>query len=97
MTTGKYTAEALTFAQSNPLQLIDGFHFMEKIFSLPDDARQRLLHIATDGDYKVPSCPSCGIMMVFREGAQGRKSFWGCRNFPRGCRQKFFVSVNAHF
>jgi restriction system protein len=95
MTTGKYTSEALAFARSNPLELIDGPQFLSRVQALPGDSQDRLLAVATDGDYKVPSCPSCGIKMVYREGTEERKSFWGCPNYPRGCRQKFFRKLTA--
>lgn len=87
--TGGFTNEAFAFATKNPLTLISGDEFLKTIYALPEAAQQRLLVVATEGDYMTPSCPSCGIKMVQREG--GGKMFWGCQNFPR-CRQKFFVA-----
>lgn len=90
MATGRYTAEALQFAQDNPLELMSGEQILSRIAALTPESQQRLLVVATEGDYMVPTCPSCGIKMVAREGRDG-KPFWGCRNFPRGCRQRFQI------
>lgn len=87
-TTGDYTQEAIAFAKENPLNLITGEMLLKGILALPDDAKARLLNVATDGDYTTPSCPSCGIKMVRRSSDRG--AFWGCSNFPR-CKQKFFM------
>jgi restriction system protein len=84
--TGDFTAEAIAFAQANPLTLVTGRELLANIAKQPAEAQARLLACATEGDYRTPTCPSCGIKMVERDG--GGKRFWGCRNFPR-CRQTF--------
>ncbi len=89
LTTSTYTQEAVKFAEGNKLVLIDGGQFLQKLKALPDTTAAELLRIATEDDWTTPSCPSCGVKMVLREGKQ--KSFWGCPNFPR-CRQTFFYS-----
>ncbi len=88
MITGDFTQEAVAFAQENPLELVNGKRFLEMIDKLSPEARQRLLNLATEGDYTTPSCPSCGIKMVERSGDNG--PFWGCRNYPR-CTQVFVL------
>ncbi|HEX5338845.1 MAG TPA: topoisomerase DNA-binding C4 zinc finger domain-containing protein, partial [Gallionella sp.] len=88
MASGAYTDEATAFANANGITLIDGNMFLRMIQRLPDDAQQRLLDLATYGDYTTPSCPSCGVKMVKRSGKRGE--FWGCKNFPR-CRQMLHV------
>lgn len=90
MATGRYTAEALQFAQDNPLELMSGEQILSRIAALTPESQHRLLAVATEGDYMVPTCPSCSIKMVEREGRDG-KLFWGCRNYPRGCRQRFHI------
>lgn len=92
VTTGEYTQEAIAFAKENPINLITGEMLSKGIFALADDARARLLAVATEGDYTTPTCPSCGIKMVRRSSDRG--SFWGCTNYPR-CRQKFFSKVET--
>lgn len=86
-----FTAEAIQFARGNPIDLVSGQKLLDMIWHLPVDARDRLLAIATEGDYTTPTCPSCGVKMVWRNVQRG---FWGCRNFPR-CQQKFFRKTNS--
>ena len=92
MTTGTFTTDATDFARGNPLELIDGPELMRMIGRLPTDAQARLGAIATDGDHRTPTCPACGIKMVMREGKEGSRAFWGCKNFPKGCRQTLQVA-----
>lgn len=91
--TGDFTKEAIEFAKTNPLDLISGVDFMTMIRQLPTEGQLRLLAVATEGEFMTPTCPSCGIKMIWR--TSDRRDFWGCNNFP-GCRQRFFVkTVNA--
>ncbi|MBK7136313.1 MAG: restriction endonuclease [Rhodocyclales bacterium] len=90
ITTGNYTDEAREFAKDNPLTLFDGNQFLSEILGFSAEDQQRLLEVALAGDYKTPTCPSCGIKMVKRTGNEGK--FWGCGNFPR-CRQTFGISA----
>lgn len=89
MTTSDFSSEAKQFAteHSNKLFLIDGEKFVSMINKLPEGARLRLLAFATEGDYKTPSCPSCGTKLIKRTGKT--KSFWGCSNFPK-CRTTMY-------
>jgi len=84
MTSGGFTEEAKTFAQSNRITLINGEMLVAMIKRLPEGEQRALLKFATEGDYRIPTCPTCGIKMQRRAG---KPDFWGCRNFPR-CRQK---------
>lgn len=79
-----FTDDAVAFARTNRIHLLDGKSFLHMIQRLPDEAQQRLLAFATEGDWTSPTCPACGAKMVERPG-KGR-AFWGCSTFPR-CRQ----------
>lgn len=83
ITNGSYTADALAFGASNPIQLLDVNAFLQKIQALDSSAQDLLKAFAFDGDYKTPTCASCGIKMI------KKKEFWGCSNFPR-CRSKIY-------
>lgn len=83
ITNGSYTADALAFGASNPIQLLDGNAFLQKIQHLDLPAQEKLAAFAFGGDYKTPTCASCGIKMV------KKKAFWGCSNYP-GCRTKIY-------
>jgi len=80
-----FNEEASQFAQENKIHLIDGAGFIEKMLIRPAADQQRLLEVATEGDYLVPSCPSCGVKLVKRENKKDKSEFWGCAHFPR-CR-----------
>lgn len=88
MASGAYSPDAIEFANANGITLIDGKMFLEMIQRLPADAQQRLLDLATRGDYTTPSCPSCGVKMLRRTGKYG--DFWGCLNHPR-CPQTLTI------
>lgn len=91
VTTGTYTKEAFDFAKQHPITLVTGQTLIKGILATTDDAKARLLAVATEGDYTTPTCPSCGIKMARRESDRG--SFWGCRNYPR-CKQKLFTKAD---
>jgi len=88
MTSGTYTTDAQEIAKANQITLINGVMLLAMIERLPTDAQQRLLNLATDGDYTTPSCSACGVKMLKRSGKRG--NFWGCINFPR-CRQMLHI------
>jgi restriction system protein len=85
MTSGDFTREALEFADGKKLRLISGARFLAAIKRLPEDKQQELLDVALEGDYRIPTCPRCGIKMKVRQGRGGGRPFWGCPGFPR-CR-----------
>ncbi len=91
MTSGAYTDEAKEVAKANGITLITGEMLLMLIQRLPEESQQRLLALAVEGDYKVPTCPSCGIKMVHRTGKKG--GFWGCSNYPK-CRQMLHLRKN---
>lgn len=86
MTSGGFTPDAKEIAKANHITLIDGEMFLLMILRLPEAVRQELLNFAIEGDYRVPTCPSCGIKMRAVAGSKGKAGFWGCFNYPR-CRQ----------
>jgi restriction system protein len=90
LTTGTYTDEARAFTQGPAMHLWDGEHLLSQILALPEDKRRFLLDIATEGDFRTPTCPSCDIKMIARANKKDHEQFWGCRNYPR-CRQTFKV------
>lgn len=90
-TTGTYSSDAARFAMGKNIHLIDGEGFLAKLRALAPERQQALLTLATDGDFITPTCPSCGIKMVFRTPKTGGNPFWGCRNYPR-CTTRLQVS-----
>ncbi len=74
------------YAKEAGIQLLDGEGIVDRIRALDAEKQDELLARAFEGDYQTPTCAACGIKMVVRQGDGG--SFWGCHNFPRGCRVK---------
>lgn len=80
-----FTPEARRYAESKPLELLDGPGFL-RLFNLLSPAEQEgILREATRGDYRTPTCPRCGQKMVQRAGEGGRE--WYCTGFPQ-CHAK---------
>lgn len=88
-TTATFTKDAIAFAKSNNIDLMDGRRILEAIESLESSQQVTLLDMATKGDYTTPTCASCGIKLVWRTPRSGARGFWGCRNYPR-CNMKIF-------
>lgn len=94
VTSGSYTAEALSFAHGKPLLLIDGEQLLALIGKVREDndpqpntiahvRRRQQTEPRTDND--VPACPTCGSLMILRTAKRGTyagEEFWGCSNYP---------------
>lgn len=90
VTSGRFTDEAIAFADGRNLQLVDG----PKLFGLLQQARSALAtkpRQASAGPGTVqkaeptPACPSCGAAMVRRTAKRGThagEAFWGCASYP---------------
>lgn len=85
VTASTFNEQAESFAAENRIHLIDGAGLLKRILDRSPEDQQRLLRVATEGDYLTPSCPSCGTKLVRRENKKDQSVFWGCGNFPR-CR-----------
>lgn len=94
MASGHFSDDAKQVASSNGITLINGEMLLMMIKRLPAQDQATLLSFATEGDYTVPTCPSCGIKMKRVGGTNGRGDFWGCHNYPR-CRQKLGMRREA--
>lgn len=89
-----FTSEAKAFARANTnLQLADLTWLMKQLEKVSGNERETWEKRFLGKDYDVPSCPSCEIKLVRRVGKQGE--FWGCSNFPRGCRSKLPMRTEA--
>lgn len=85
ITSATYTPDAEQFAKGKPIELIDAQRMLSLIGSLPDATQAALLALATHGDYRTPSCPSCGTKLVERSAQRGNalgSAIWACTNHP---------------
>jgi restriction system protein len=87
MTSGTFTHDAQKTAKKNRITLITGEMLLLMIQRLSEPSQQKLLEMATAGDYKTPTCARCGVKMIKRYPQKGGRAFWGCINYPR-CEQK---------
>lgn len=94
---GGFTADAATFAQGKPIELIDGATLLGMIrevqvrgaASATRQARvEPVLRVETPDASEVPNCPKCEAVMVRRNNSRTAEAFWGCSAFPvcRGTR-----------
>lgn len=95
VTSGRYTDEAMRFASSVSIELIDGDALAEMVqaaegsepFLMATSSGIRATTTWSNGT-DVPECPNCGGQMVGRtakRGANAGSQFWGCSQYPR-CR-----------
>lgn len=89
-TTSTYSNEALEFKKNNNKKVIlyDSENLIRLINEMEEKTRIILTEIATQGDYKTPTCPKCDIKLVLRKTKE--KEFWGCTNYPK-CKNIIYV------
>ena len=86
---GKFTQEARVFAGKERISLIDGDELLAKIGDLVPEKALALLKLATQGDFRTPTCPACVVKMIPRKSTAHGRTYWGCRNYP-GCKHTFY-------
>lgn len=61
---GGFPEQASDFATGKALELVDGKALLKKIRALPAAGQQRLLDVATEGEFLTPTCVACGSKMA---------------------------------
>lgn len=88
VTSGSFTIDAIDFARSNRMTLIDGNALETMMRGVRKDPRPLPpipTHRAPTIDSTIPPCPRCGASMIHRTAKRGfgaGQAFWGCPNFP---------------
>jgi restriction system protein len=93
VTSGEFTPDAIEFARTAGIRMIDGSELGLMIRSVQTSEPQResppVSHSAAPIPAPlVPACPRCGATMRIRTATRGSNAghrFWGCSNYPR-CR-----------
>lgn len=83
VTSGRFTADAASFAARENIRLVDGAALLSRLEELPPEKSLALLKLATQGDFLTPTCPACAIKLASRRSTPGGRKFWGCPNYPR--------------
>jgi restriction system protein len=86
VTTSDFTADAREFAAGSGIGLHDVDGLLRLIATRDAKQQEALLGVAFEGEWWRPTCASCGIKLVERTTREGGRSFWGCENYPEGCR-----------
>jgi restriction system protein len=88
VTSGRFTSEAVSFAQGKPIQLVDGQRLLELVKQGQNRAPNSNGHGPSASQKPVqPLCPKCGKTMILRTARHGQNAgnnFWGCTDYP-GC------------
>ena len=82
-TSSRFTADATQFGLENGIHLLDRTGLLGLIGKRTAEQQRELLMVATEGEFWIPTCASCGVKMVRRTPRQGGNAFWGCANYPR--------------
>lgn len=101
VTSGKFTAEAVDFARTSGIRLVDGEELLLMIRAVqrkpqaqattatgPASSVAPVVASVAAPDTLTPACPKCGGVMVARTAQKGPNAgsrFWGCSGYPR-CR-----------
>lgn len=92
ITSGRFTREAVAFAEGKTLDLVDGPALLELVKGVQTNRTTAVAPIPQalpkppTIPASVPSCPKCGRAMVrrvARRGANAGNSFWGCTAYPK--------------
>ena len=95
VTTSDFSADAREFADANGIGLHDVDGLLRLIADAPPEQQDALLRVAFDGDWWRPTCASCGIKLVERTAREGGRAFWGCENYPRGCKTRMALRFDT--
>jgi restriction system protein len=86
-TTSTFTEDAIAFAESNGINLLDVQGLLTLIDKRTPVQQDALLAVALEGEYWKPTCVNCGIKMLERSPQKGGAAFWGCSAYPK-CKTK---------
>jgi len=87
VTSGSFTRDAISFAETNAIRLIDGRQLevmIEQVQRSPKTQKPRPPELPKES----PVCPRCKSAMEIKQARRGKNAgskFWSCSQFPR-CR-----------
>lgn len=87
VTSGRFTQDALAFAEGRNIELIDGTALQELLRQRNNSTCASTIAPLTKPTLgSTPTCPRCQEPMVARvakRGASTGSEFWGCRRYPK--------------
>jgi restriction system protein len=94
VTSGRFTAEARSFAAGKELELVDGQRLRELIAEVREPGGRTNAGAAV-ASRTGPTCPKCRAQMVIRTSRRGPHAgsqFWGCSRYP-ACSHVIHISA----
>ena len=82
---GEFTKEAVSFAESNSIELVNGPRLLAMISEVQKDPRIEK-PVAQSAQKECPGCGSELVVRVAKKGQHAGTKFWGCSNYPK-CRK----------
>lgn len=87
VTSGRFTQDALAFAEGRNIELIDG-KTLQELLRQPNNptSAPTIAPLTKPNRGSTPACPRCQEPMVARvakRGASTGSEFWGCRRYPK--------------
>jgi restriction system protein len=94
ITSGRYTGDALKFAEGKPIELLDQHGFLDLVRCFQKELQQHFdtepadtqsLKETPAAAKAPPNCPTCRSPMKLRTAKRGAKAgsrFWGCSRYP---------------
>ena len=86
VTSGRFTQDAISFAQGRNIELIDGKTLPTLLRDSKHSATTSTIVPTNAITTSTPACPRCKEPMVARvakRGANQGTEFWGCRHYPK--------------
>ena len=87
VTSGSFTRDAIAFAETNAIRLIDGSQLEVMIREVQRSPKIQQT-ASPELTKETPACPRCKSAMVIKHARRGKNAgskFWSCSQFPR-CR-----------
>lgn len=78
ITSSSFLPGAVELASRHDILLVDGRALLARIQALPAEVQQRLLAVATEGEFWRPTCVQCGTKMTRRTNSANASRFWAC-------------------
>jgi restriction system protein len=86
VTSGRFTPDAIAFAQGRNIELIDGAALPTLLRHHRNPQPAPATTLTNSNILSTPACPRCNEPMVARvakRGASTGSEFWGCRRYPK--------------
>ncbi|MDD4888210.1 MAG: restriction endonuclease, partial [Thiomonas sp.] len=90
ITSSSFMPGAVDLAARHDIVWVDGRGLLARIQAQPVEVQQRLLAVATEGEFWRPTCVQCGTKMTRRTNSTNASRFWACER----CRHKMPARQN---